>query len=79
MWEMNQRLTGYASVDRPWLQYYDKKDIAAEIPCESVISYAFEMNRERLDSTAIDSLEGEIHLSGNLSIYSKDSRCIAVI
>lgn len=53
-----KNMTGYPSIDKPWLKYYDKKDIIAEIPHETVISYAFRLNKERLDNPAIDSLEG---------------------
>lgn len=56
---MNQELTGYPSIDKPWMKYYREDDINAEIPHETVISYAFRMNKERLNYLAIDSSEGK--------------------
>lgn len=51
-------LTGYASIDKPWLKYYGEEQIKCEIPYMTVYEYLKKLNSNRLDYTAIDSIEG---------------------
>lgn len=51
-------LTGYASVDKPWLKYYSDEHIKAEIPNMTAYQYLKEMNKDNLDLVAIDSQMG---------------------
>lgn len=52
-------LTGYPSIDRPWLKYYRVEHIDAELPHLSAFDYMKEQNQHRLDLSAIDSMEGK--------------------
>lgn len=47
-------LTGYPSIDKPWLKYYQEKYIQSEIPHMCATEYFEEANRNNLDSLAID-------------------------
>ncbi len=52
---MNDReLTGYPSVDKPWLQYYKQEYQDAPLPHMTAYEYLKQQNRDRLESIAID-------------------------
>ena len=46
--------TGYASVDKPWLEHYDYSLIRDEIPSQTIYSLAYEMNKNNLGNVALD-------------------------
>ena len=46
-------MTGYASIDKPWLKYYSDEAINAEIPSLTMYEYAYEINKEHLDDVAM--------------------------
>lgn len=51
-------LTGYPSVDKPWLKYYTEEQRNAPLPHMTAYEYLKQQNTERLDYTAIDSEMG---------------------
>lgn len=51
-------LTGYPSVDKPWLKYYTQEQINAPLPHMTAYEYLKQQNAERLGYTAIDSEMG---------------------
>ena len=46
--------TGYASIDKPWLKYYNDRDIIQDIPAISVYDYLFINNQNNLEKTALN-------------------------
>lgn len=42
----NQRLTGYPSVDKPWLRFYDKDVVSKQLPNCTMFEYIVERNRD---------------------------------
>lgn len=56
--EIEGELTGYASIDKPWLKYYTEEHIKAELPHMTAYAYLKKLNAERLDFQAIDSEVG---------------------
>ena len=46
--------TGYPSIDKPWLKYYDEEAINARIPDCTVYQNIWENNREHLDEIALE-------------------------
>ena len=46
--------TGYASVDKPWLEHYDYNLIRDEIPSQTIYSLAYDMNKNNLGNVALD-------------------------
>lgn len=56
----NKTLTGYPSIDKPWLKYYaeDKRDFT--LPDCSVYDYMVKNNSDNLDATALDYFGKEI-------------------
>lgn len=49
-----QKMTGYASIDKPWLKYYTDEAINAKLPECTVYEYLWENNKEHLDDVAIE-------------------------
>lgn len=47
-------LTGYPSIDKPWLKYYSEEAIHAKVPECSIYEYLYENNKEHLDDKAIN-------------------------
>ena len=56
--EIEGKITGYASIDKPWLKYYTEDNIRAELPHMTAYEYLKKQNAERLDFQAIDSEVG---------------------
>ena len=54
--ELQGPLTGYDSIDKRWLQYYDENDILTELPKMSIYEYLREKNKDNLSEKAIDYL-----------------------
>ncbi len=49
----NQTLTGYPSIDKPWLKYYTEEQINSVIPEKLVYDYMRDRNKNNLNLTAI--------------------------
>jgi len=49
-----KKLTGYPSIDKPWLKYYSEEAIHAPLPEGSLYDYMIEKNRDHMDFTAIN-------------------------
>lgn len=49
---------GYPSIDKPWLRYYSREHVEAELPHMSAYEYLKLLNKDNLDLQAIDSMEG---------------------
>ena len=52
--ETSGKITGFASIDKPWLKYYDTDFDESQIPEMSIYQLAYESNKDNLDDTAID-------------------------
>lgn len=53
-----KKMTGYPSVDKPWLKYYTEEQQNAPLPHMTAYEYLKQQNAERLDYLAIDSEVG---------------------
>ena len=49
-----QNLTGYPSIDRPWLKYYSEEALNAPLPEGSMYDYMTACNVGRMDETALN-------------------------
>ena len=45
--------TGYPSIDKPWLKYYEDEWITADPPHMSAYDYLFHKNADRMDKNAL--------------------------
>lgn len=46
-------LTGYPSIDKPWLKYYNDEAINAALPTNTMYDYLYENNKDYLQDTAL--------------------------
>lgn len=53
-------LTGYASIDKPWLKYYSEEAIDFELPKLRAYDYIYLCNKDKLDSYAINFYDNKI-------------------
>lgn len=49
-------MTGYPSIDKPWLQYFDDEQINEVVPKESAYEFMYDNNKEYSDTVAIEYL-----------------------
>ena len=49
----NKPLTGYPSIDKPWLKYYVEESATAVIPKHSIYDHIWENNKSHLDDIAL--------------------------
>ena len=49
----NKPLTGYPSIDKPWLKYYAEKDINTSLPECTIYEYLWDNNKDYLDGVAL--------------------------
>lgn len=54
-------LTGFASIDKPWLKYYKEEYITAELPYMTALEYIKKLNENNLDGLAFDCEDGTIY------------------
>lgn len=47
-------LTGYPSIDKPWLKYYSEEAINASIPECTIYENIFQHNKEHFNQTSIE-------------------------
>lgn len=48
-----KELTGYPSIDKPWLKYYSEEAINAPLPECTIYEYLWENNKDHLDDAAL--------------------------
>lgn len=49
-----KKLTGYSSIDKPWLKYYAEDKRSFTLPDLSVFDFMVKNNKDNLDATALD-------------------------
>ena len=52
--EEQKKLTGYPSIDKPWLKYYSREAIDAPLPECSLYEYLYECNKEHMEDYALN-------------------------
>lgn len=51
---MKKEMTGYASIDKPWLDHYTYDEVNVEFPSMNMKQYLFKCNEFNLENTAIN-------------------------
>ena len=51
---MSEKMTGYPSIDKPWMKYYKNVSLDTKIPEMSLYQYAFECNKDTLNNIALN-------------------------
>lgn len=55
-----KKLTGYPSIDKPWLKYYTEEAINAKLPECTIYEYLWESNKNHLNDTALNYFDRKI-------------------
>lgn len=55
-----KHLTGYPSMDKPWLKFYTKEQIEAALPECTIYQYIYENNKDYLGNTALNYFDRKI-------------------
>ena len=55
-----KKMTGYPSIDKPWLKYYSEEAINAKIPECTIFELLWECNKDYLDDTALNYYDRKI-------------------
>ena len=50
----NTHLTGYPSIDKPWLKYYSEEAITAPLPEYTLYEYIYRLNQDNLNKIALN-------------------------
>lgn len=58
--EINNKITGFASIDKPWLKYYDAKPEDISIPNISLYEFIYNNNKNNLDDIALNYYHNKI-------------------
>lgn len=58
--EIKAEMTGYPSIDKPWLKYYSEQAISTDIPECTAYDYLLKQNKEYLERTALQYFERRI-------------------
>jgi len=53
-------MTGYPSIDKPWLKYYSEEAVNAKLPECTVYEYLWENNKDYLDNVALNYYDRKI-------------------
>ena len=51
---IEHELTGFSSIDKPWLKYYSEEVIQTSLPQKTLYGYLYENNRNHMESTALN-------------------------
>ena len=57
---MSEKLTGYPSIDKPWLKYYSDEAINAPLPDCTIYEYLWENNKDHLEDIALNYYDRKI-------------------
>lgn len=77
--QVNQKLTGYPSIDRPWLKYYSEEAINTPLPACTVYEYLWESNKNHLQNVAVNYFGRKITFQELFSGIEKASKAFAAI
>ena len=70
--DKSQEMTGYATIDKPWLKYYDRDFNESELPHMTMYQLVEEMNKNNLSQTAIDMRTSQNNFTKGIKIsYDK--------
>lgn len=58
--DIENKLTGFPSIDKPWLKYYSEEAINVQLPDCTIYEYLWDNNKDHLDDVAISYLGKKI-------------------
>ena len=76
---MKKQLSGYPSVDKPWLKYYSKESIEMSMPRCTVYEYLWRNNKDYPDETALVFFDRKITYKELFSNIDRTARAFAAL
>lgn len=76
---MEKELTGYPSIDKPWLKYYSEEAINAKLPECTIYEYLWENNKEHLDDVALNYFDRKITFGEMFENIEKAAKSFSAI
>ncbi len=74
-----KKLTGYPSIDKPWLKYYSEEAINAPLPECTMYEYLWNGNKMHLTDTAIEYFGTKITYKKCLKILTQQQQHLRVL
>ena len=71
-----KKLTGYPSIDKPWLKYYSEEAINAVLPTCTIYDYLYDNNKDYQDRTALNYFGRKINYGELLDNIEKTARAL---
>ena len=75
----NKQLTGYPSIDKPWLKYYSEDVIKAPLPELSLYEYMYENNKAYPENIAINYFGNKISFGRLFSMIDEVAKAFRAI
>ncbi len=72
-----KKMTGYPSVDKPWLKYYDKKAVSMSLPEGSMYQFLYNANKDYMDRVAMIYLNQKITYQKMFDNIDRLAECFA--
>ncbi len=76
---MSEKLTGYPSIDKPWLKYYTDEIINIKTPEKTIYEYLRDCNADYLNSVALNYFDNNITYSDLFRHIESASKAFANI
>lgn len=74
-----QKITGYPSIDKPWLKYYSEEAINASLPEKTLYQYIYENNRDDTSNIAINYFGRKISYAALFDNIEKAAKAFSAI
>ncbi len=74
-----QHLTGYPSIDKPWLKYYDEKVYNTPVPACTLYDHVYDRNKDHLEDIALNYFGRKFSYGQMFDIIAQCSRAFAAI
>lgn len=74
-----KKLTGYPSIDKPWLKYYSQEAINAPLPECTMYEYLWESNKDYLGNTALRYFDRKISFGEMFDNIEKAAKAFTAI
>lgn len=76
---MEKELTGYPSIDKPWLKYYSEEAINAKLPECTIYEYLWGNNKDHLDDVALNYFDRKITFGEMFENIEKAAKSFSAI
>ncbi|MCI7019954.1 MAG: acyl--CoA ligase [Clostridiales bacterium] len=74
-----KKLTGYPSIDKPWLKYYSEEAVNAKLPEYTMFEYLWRSNKDHLGDTALRYFDRKISFGEMFDNIEKAAKAFTAI